>query len=181
MVASTNPVKVRATREAFKTMFPDLEFQLESLAVFSGVTDQPNGHAETMLGARNRAQAAQTARPDADFWVGIEGGVQDWGEEMSAFAWMLVRSVEQEGKSCTASFFLPHEVVRLVRSGMEMGEADDIVFNMNDSKRNQGASGILTHNIIDRAHLYRHALILALIPFKNDQLFANFAEDKDEA
>lgn len=40
----------------------------------SGVRDAPDGHAETMQGALNRAHAAAKARPGA-FGIGLEGGM----------------------------------------------------------------------------------------------------------
>ena len=172
VVGSTNPVKGRAALEAFQSMFPEQSFELQQIAVPSGVSVQPVGQEETLRGAQNRALAAQQALPEADYWVGLEGGVQEMGDDLMAIAWMVVRSRTRVGQSCTAGFYVPPEVARLVRAGMEVGEADDLVFHMNDSKRNSGASGILTHGVIDRAGLYGHALILALIPFKNEDLYA---------
>jgi inosine/xanthosine triphosphatase len=171
VVASTNPVKGQATLGAFSRMFPEAAFELEQVNVRSGVADQPMSHAETLQGAHNRALAARNAVPQANYWVGIEGGVEPLGIDLLGFAWMVVRSKTMTGKSCTASFLLPPKVTRLINSGVEMGKADDIVFQQTDSKRKQGAAGILTHNVIDRVMLYEHALVLALIPFRNEDLY----------
>jgi non-canonical (house-cleaning) NTP pyrophosphatase len=57
-----------------------------------------------------------------------------------------------------------------------LGEADDIVFGRSNSKQDNGAVGLLTDNVIDRAQLYEHAMILALIPFKNELLYAQQGE-----
>jgi non-canonical (house-cleaning) NTP pyrophosphatase len=38
-------------------------------------------------------------------------------------------------------------------------------------KQANGAIGILTGDVIDRTELYQHAVILALVPFKNDGLY----------
>ena len=70
VVASWNPVKVGAAREAFETLFPDSEIDVKSVDVDSGVSDQPESDDETRQGARNRAIRASDASPDADFWVG---------------------------------------------------------------------------------------------------------------
>jgi non-canonical (house-cleaning) NTP pyrophosphatase len=59
----------------------------------------------------------------------------------------------------------------LIRQGKELGEADDIVFSQNNSKQANGAIGILTGDVIDRTSLYEHAVILALAPFKNLELY----------
>jgi non-canonical (house-cleaning) NTP pyrophosphatase len=58
-----------------------------------------------------------------------------------------------------------------VRQGMELGDADDAVFGRSNSKQANGAVGILTGNVIDRAELYEQAVVLALIPFKNPELY----------
>ncbi len=172
VLSSLNPIKAQATLGAFQQMFPDLTFDLEQVNSSSGVSDQPMSHAETLAGACNRAENAQLIRPDADFWVGIEGGVEETNGQLSAFAWMVVKSHNLIGKSCSASFLLPPKVAQLVREGIEMGTADDIVFKMTNSKQQLGASGILTHQVINRSKLYEHALILALIPFKNLELYS---------
>ena len=64
----------------------------------------------------------------------------------------------------------------MIRQGKELGEADDIVFNRANSKQDNGAVGLLTDNVIDRAQLYEQAVILALIPFKNEALYVGTGE-----
>jgi non-canonical (house-cleaning) NTP pyrophosphatase len=58
VVASQNPVKVEATRRGFAKMFPQLALHVQSVAAVSGVRQQPLSDAETLQGARNRAQHA---------------------------------------------------------------------------------------------------------------------------
>jgi non-canonical (house-cleaning) NTP pyrophosphatase len=62
-------------------------------------------------------------------------------------------------------------VADLIRQGKELGEADDIVFGRNNSKQENGAVGLLTGDVINRAQLYEMAVILAFIPFKNLDLY----------
>ena len=54
---------------------------------------------------------------------------------------------------------------------MELGQADDVVFGATNSKQAMGAVGLLTGGLISRADLYRPAVLLALIPFKNAALY----------
>ena len=171
VVASSNPVKVQAVDNGFRRMFPGGAFDLVTVAAPSGVGRQPMSDAETLVGAQNRAENAAALAPEADFWVGIEGGVQARGSELAAFAWVVVRSRERVGKGRTGTFFLPPAVVELVRQGAELGEADDQVFGRSNSKQENGAVGILTGDVIDRTALYEQAVILALIPFKNEALY----------
>jgi inosine/xanthosine triphosphatase len=170
VVASQNPVKLQAALGGFQKMFPGEAFRVEGATAPSGVSDQPMSDDETLQGALNRAHNARTLSPQADFWVGIEGGCDDVGGELQAFAWIVVLADSRVGKSRTGTFTLPAEVARLVRQGVELGEADDRVFNRSNSKRGNGAIGILTQDVIDRTAYYEHAIILALVPFKNPDL-----------
>jgi inosine/xanthosine triphosphatase len=171
VVASTNPVKIRAATNGFQRLFPGSELNVVAVNVPSEVAQQPMSDEETLRGALNRSANAQAVHPHADYWIGIEGGIQPIGQEMTAFAWIVVRSREMIGKGRTGTFFLPPAVAELIRQGKELGEADDIVFGRANSKQENGAVGLLTDNVIDRAQLYEHALILALIPFKNETLY----------
>ncbi len=170
VVASTNPVKVQAALNGFQTMFAQHEFCAEGISAPSGVSAQPMTSHETLEGATNRATNVRQQRPDADYWVGIEGGVEEIEGQMEVFAWVVVLSTTRSGMSRTGTFHLPDEVIALVRQGIELGEADDIVFGRANSKQQNGSVGLLTNDVITRLTYYEHAVILALIPFKNEHL-----------
>jgi inosine/xanthosine triphosphatase len=171
VIASKNPIKGNAILRGFTTFFPAEEFQLISLDVPSGVSEQPVGDQETRQGALNRINAVKQVHPLADYWTAIEGGIDDTGYEMSAFAWIVIANNRNIGWSRSAAFYLPQKVAEFVRQGMELGHADDLVFGRSNSKQSNGAVGILTGNAIDREELYAHAVLLALIPFINPALY----------
>lgn len=171
VVGSGNPVKVEAVRTAFGRVFPGAGYRVEGVAVPSGVPDQPRGRAETREGARNRMEAVAERRPEADFWVGIEGGVLERDGAMFAFARICVRSGGRTGESSTGVFRVPGPVAERVRSGSELGAADDEVFGTEDSKRGQGAVGLLTGGAVPRAELYAQGVCLALPPFVHSDLY----------
>jgi inosine/xanthosine triphosphatase len=171
IIASKNPVKILAVRNGFEKMFPNQEFEFIGISVASDVADQPLSNTETFQGAKNRADNASNEIKDADFYFGIEGGIEHVNDEMEAFAWVVAKADGKYGKSRTATFFLPKQVVQLINEGKELGDADDIVFNRKNSKQESGAVGILTGDIIDRTNYYTEAVILALIPFKNIDLY----------
>ena len=115
------------------------------------------------------------------------GGVVDPTSSLACMAWMAVygkRTSQVLSWTCqvpisrdeisivpyswgiakTASFFLPPKITQLLReNGMELGDADDVVFSRNNSKHGSGTVGILTNGLIDRSKYYEHALILALV------------------
>lgn len=171
LVASTNPVKVAATLKGFQEMFPDETFEISGESYDSGVADQPINDAETLQGAKTRAiNASQTGT--AEYYVGIEGGIEDKDYAMEAFSWVVVRSGDgTTGMGRTGTFFLPPPIAALIRQGKGLGEADDIVFGRTNSKQKNGAVGLLTGDTITRSSFCTTAVILALIPFKNPTLY----------
>lgn len=170
-VASRNPVKIRAVVAAFRGMFPERVFDVAAVSVPSGAPDQPLSLRETMKGARIRAEKARAAAPASDFWVGIEGGIEDTALGMTCFACVHVLGRDgMSGLGQTAVFYLPREVAELVRGGLELGHADDRVFGRDNSKQASGAIGLLTDDLVDREAYYTHAVIMALVRFKNPNL-----------
>ncbi|MCP9763904.1 DUF84 family protein [Lacihabitans soyangensis] len=114
IVASKNPVKVKATQIGFESMFDQQKFVFEGVEVGSGVSDQPMGDEETFNGAYNRAVKAREQFSNADFWVGIEGGnIAHNPTEMEAMAWIVVLNQTKMGKARTAGFFLPKKCLVL--------------------------------------------------------------------
>ena len=173
VIASKNPVKINATLQGFKRMFPQESFKIEGISVPSQVSDQPKTDEETFRGAYNRAENASQAAPLNDFWVGIEGGVEESSHGMGTLAWVVIKSKDNKfGRGRTGTFFLPPKVAELVKQGKELGEADDIVFSRVNSKQDNGSVGILTDNVMNRTDFYAGAVILALIPFKNTVLYS---------
>lgn len=169
IVASKNPVKMKATQLGFESYFPIVE--INGINVESGVADQPMSDTETLAGASNRAGNAREKYLDADYWVGIEGGIEAGKNGYAAFAWIVILSDNKRGESRTTSFQLPLKVSELIEQGYELGVANDVLFKKENSKQKSGAVGILTNDIINRTELYKQAVQLALIPFLNPELY----------
>lgn len=171
LVGSKNPVKISCTEDAFTRAF-NSSFLVEGINASSGVPDQPIGNQETLLGAKNRALNSREIFPEANYWVGIEGGVEEDDTGMFAFAWIyILHNSGKSSQSKTGTFYLPAQVSELVKGGMELGKADDLIFNQENSKQQGGSVGILTKGVVNREEYYRQAIILALIPFLNKPLF----------
>ncbi|MDJ0916617.1 MAG: inosine/xanthosine triphosphatase [Woeseiaceae bacterium] len=169
IVASQNPVKLAATRQAFTTLFDGTDVEIIAQSAESGVADQPVSDAETRRGALNRASNASAAQPDADFWVGLEGGIEVIDDQLMAFAWMHVRGANGfVSQARTPSLPLPPGVKALVDQGLELGEANDRVFRTLNSKQGGGAFGLLTDGKLTRESVYAETVLLALMPFANE-------------
>ena len=158
-VGSLNPVKVGAVRAAIEhSALHTGVLEVEGFDVPSGVPDQPWGDLETRQGAIARAQRCADAYKAAhgelpEFAVGLEGGVltddlasvhpgvAGLASVLQCFAWMAVlRPKPVQGRPSwgfarTGSFEVPPRIVALMRSGMELGDADDKIFGELNSKQ----------------------------------------------
>ena len=179
-------MKIRAVMSVFTRAFSEVELHVCSIGVESGVPSQPTTERETQCGAVQRAreaaaQATKCFEGNADFSVGIEGGIREVQVKsrdgsvqstMECFAWTAVRRHDDRwGLSRTASVELPPVVSKLLREGKELGDAIDKTFDLKDSKRADGAVGALTRGLMNRTQYYEHALVLALVPFLNAHLY----------
>ncbi len=165
IVSSRNPVKLNAAHDAFSACFPDATIEVEGIDVDSGVSDQPMSDAETCRGAANRTLRAQETHPDADYWLGLEGGIEVIDEQYFASAWMRVLGRDgRVGMSRTPSLPLPPGIKQLVESGLELGDANDKVFSTVNSKHGGGAYGLLSEGRYTRQSIYAQTITIALIP-----------------
>jgi len=170
IVGSTNPVKVESVRRAFERAFGQSPC-IQGLAVPSGVADQPLTDEATRTGARNRARAVRQQQPEADFWVGVEGGVDYRHGYCEAFGWIAVRSERQECLARSAAFPLPETVGQRLRAGEELGPLIDQLFEEHNSKQKGGAIGLLSGGIVSREDLYFQPLLFALLPSMQPALY----------
>lgn len=123
VIASLNPAKVNAVKSAFLSAFPNTEFEFIGVSVSSGVAEQPMSNDETYQGAVNRVHNAIQAQSDADFYVGLEAGIED----SVTFAWMVIEANGQRGESRSASLMLPPAVLEKLEHANELGDVMDEV------------------------------------------------------
>ncbi len=171
LVGSCNPVKCAAVEEAFGLFFEPIEAL--GIAVPSGVPDQPIND-QTLVGARNRARGLQAVEEadQADYFVGIEGGIVEQVGRVFAFGGMCI--VDRRGHEALGSspyFELPSEVARQVLAGNELGVVMDKLTGQQNSKHRGGAIGHFTRGVMDRRALYVAGLVVALVPFLNRALY----------
>lgn len=171
IVASENPVKINATKQGFQRLYPEYELEVQGVSVPSDVSAQPMTDGETLHGAVNRAYNAEREMPDADYWVGIEGGIHYTMEGYIAFAWVVIQTKADDGKARTGTFLLPPKVTQLIDKGVELGHANDQVFAEHNSKQAGGAVGSLTNGVLGRTEYYEQAVVLALVPLFNSEMY----------
>ncbi|ASY74782.1 MULTISPECIES: inosine/xanthosine triphosphatase [Pectobacterium] len=163
VAATTNPAKIKAITLAFTDVFGAENCRIEGVDVDSGVPRQPLGSLETRTGARNRVMMARQVRPEADFWVGVEAGI----EESMTFAWMVIENAHLRGESRSASLVLPESILHGIREGRELGDEMERLTGVQNIKHKGGAIGVFTDGKLSRTSVYHQALLLALVPFHN--------------
>lgn len=173
LVGSENPVKIAAVKEAFSKFFNNVE--VVGMKVNSNVPDQPV-NMETFEGAKNRVLELMNINKEknlgAKFFVGIEGGIIEVYSRWFAFGGMCVG--DEKGRisfGTSPHFELPKSVVAELLRGVELGLVMDKIQGDNNTKQKHGAIGYFTKGVVDRKELYTHGLVMALIPFLNDELY----------
>ena len=107
LVGSTNPVKIAAVKTAFGKYFPDI--QVKGIKTNSGVSPQPVGE-ETFRGAKTRALSLVKIQ-QADYYVGIEGGIHQLDNKWFAFGCMCVMDKKKRIAFGTSPWFeLPSKI-----------------------------------------------------------------------
>ncbi len=175
LVGSRNAVKVEATKEAFSIYFNPAELEVEGIEVNSKVSNQPIED-ETFAGAKNRAlelKKINKARNfNAEFFVGIEGGIKKLFDRWFTFGAMCIMDDKGRVGYGTSPFFeLPSEITEELLKGVELGDVMDNLIGEKNTKEKQGAVGYFTKGVMDRKRYYVDGLILALIPFLNKDLY----------
>lgn len=170
-VGSQNPVKIKAAKQGLKAVWPKKIWEVSGVDVSSGVSDQPMSDTESIKGARTRARKA-IRKLNADFGIGVEGGLQKIGKNWFDSGWVVV--VDKKGKLGIASSIKAHtppKMVNMVKKGIELGDVDDMLFGRKNSKQAEGHFGLVTNNLITRTRGYKDAVIMALSRFINPSLF----------
>lgn len=170
-VGSNNPVKIKAAEDAFKTLWPDKAWDVKGIKVASGVSDQPMSDEVSIKGAGNRAKRTIDTL-NADFGVGLEGGLQRIGKRWFDCGWACVVNKKGEiGIASTVRIETPAKLMKLIKQGKELGEANDLYFKKKNSKQGQGHFGLMTNGTITRAEGYKDGLIMALTRFLHPEIW----------
>ncbi|MHA2290199.1 MAG: DUF84 family protein, partial [Promethearchaeota archaeon] len=75
LVASKNPVKIKATIDAFQLFFKDPLIDSKEVVVPTVNASQPIGESQTSEHSKLRVIKARETHKGYDYYVGIEGGV----------------------------------------------------------------------------------------------------------
>ena len=172
VIASKSPVKEQAVRSGVGVLFPEHEFAFECVSADSGVSSQPMSDEETRKGALGRIRHAKELSPGADIYIALEGGSADAYGDLHCFGWVVAESNGKQGFGRTFSFVIPPGVYELmIEKNLELSSAVDEFFLKSGTKTGTGLIGPLTDNKVTYTDWYVHAVISALLPFLNKELY----------
>src|SRR5205823_12910109 len=168
-VGSTNPAKVEAVRRTLARIAPACA--LEAIDVPSGITSMPLNDAELRAGALARARGA-LERSGAEIAFGLEGGATLDGER----SWLTghVIALARDGRLGEAAWgrmLLPPAATSRLIAGEELGDVIDDLFGRKESKRQTGAIGLLTENVVTRTDAFADLVAMACAPFLHPELY----------
>jgi inosine/xanthosine triphosphatase len=148
-VGSGNPAKLQPVREVAQKLFDAVE--VEGVEIPSGVSPQPKSDEETLRGALARAQGALLSG-EADYGVGIEGGIANLGGMWFGFTWVVVLDRRgRAGIACSARFALPPAVADGIAAGGEMSNVVDGLVGTECIGRKEGLMGLLSDGHVTRS------------------------------
>lgn len=175
LVGSTNPVKINAAKLALCQIFPEKNIECIGIHAPSMVPDQPMTEVETRQGAVNRVIYCQTLvdakEYSAELFVAMEGGVDNFEHGPATFAYIVVANAKQLSVGRSALLPLPSRIYHSLVAGEELGDVMDRLFNTKNIKQQGGAIGLLTQGHATRESIYTQALILAMAPLLNPELY----------
>jgi inosine/xanthosine triphosphatase len=169
-VGSTNPTKIKPVADIFSRNFKQVK--VVGVSVKSGVTEQPMTDDEMYQGALTRANNALYQVPDADYGVGVEGGLHKY-----SYGWFersLVVIVNREGKigiGSSGGLALPQKVVKLIHSGKTLEEAVDELCGTHKIGEGIGMFGVFTNSAVTRTEGVKHGVAFALARFLHPDLY----------
>ena len=174
-VGSSNPAKIKAVESALKKL--KIKASVRSCLVKTTVGPQPLSLKETLRGALERAHNAR-ALLSTDLGVGLESGIVSFPATISGYLnFQICAIIDRDGRvtlGTSPGFEFPTQAVRKVISG-EVAEFEVLMEKISGEKRigeKYGAIGFLTRNVVTRQDLGEHAVIMALIPRLNPELYS---------
>src|ERR1043165_5577608 len=173
---------VRASVARLATIDPDwANANVIARRVETNVPAMPLTDWQLMQGGQERAlgvrESLKSRRPEADIYVGLEGGFHSISIEGEWHTFLRGWAYATDGRDgtfgATPSISVPARLAKKVIEGRrQLGMVIDEVAGIKDVRSRQGAWGILSRDLVTRAMSFEVALVAAFAPFYNSELYA---------
>ena len=167
VIGSTSTPKISAVREVFGDFFREENIEIIALEVDSGVNKTPFSVEECILGGRNRIKKCQQQISDADYYIGIEGGILKTAEFLFLAPWAVIFKRSTKKESVGSGALVPLRTEFFSELGPKVEISDTMHHKMFDSKLIEqkkilGVGGLITKGLIKRHDQVCLALRVAL-------------------
>lgn len=162
-VATRNPVKLRAVRDAFAEWCRDIETNVRAIGPIERLPEQPLGE-QVSRGAIARAKAA-LAPKDADRGVGIEAGLSQLPGSDRWLSVQVCAIVDRDGEISLGvgpGYEVPARLREATLDGMPLRDGLRSILGVDDVE-NRGAIHHLSDGRLDRYELTLYAVRMALV------------------
>lgn len=170
-VGSTNKTKIDPVKDVFSRHFKNIK--VVGVKVSSGVSDQPKNDDQIYKGALNRATNALKSVKNAQYGVGIEGGIHQY-----SYGWFersLVVIIDKKGDigiGASGGLALPKKVVEKIQKGKNLEEAVDELFGTKEIGEGIGMFGVFTKGVVTRTSGVAHGVAFALARFLHKDIYS---------
>lgn len=161
VITSKNTTKLNVAKKALAAVLPNEQFDFVVLGL-EKEGGEPIGKSQIIGQIHDALTNARKDVPDAHFYICMEGGMEDDGNEMNETAYAVAESsTDRRATSSCSSFLVPNEVAKSVRSGKGFAESVNDFFKTNDTKA-KGFMNILTGGVLNKEDHYLQPVIIAL-------------------
>lgn len=153
IIGSKNLAKIEAVKQAFTLA----HFEFSAIDAPSKVSNQPFSDEETIIGAVNRATHA-LCQGQGQIGIGLEGGVQETSFGLFLCNWGALVTDQDERPIIAggARILLPDRIAEALKEGHELGPVMDQFTKKENIRSKEGAVGIFTAGLINRALMFTH-------------------------
>jgi inosine/xanthosine triphosphatase len=172
VVGSNNYPKRLAVETVFKNAFPDEFIYVKTVSVDSGVASHPINAEDALQGAINRAQGSFASEGNAQYYVGIEGGLLRVKKRAWEIGWVAISNDEGYiATALSAGIELKGQILEAILDGKELNDVLDDVYGIAKIGNSNGFYGLATNDLVTRQAAYEQGITFALAPFLHPELY----------
>ncbi|MCT4617012.1 MAG: inosine/xanthosine triphosphatase [Candidatus Gracilibacteria bacterium] len=172
-ITSTKEPKIQGIQDMinncpyFKDNLDNIEYVAHG--VDSGVSDMPMTMQEIMDGAKGRVDNLRKKVTDADYYFGIEGGVQQIVGKGYLGGVVYAENNAGKGHYGFSQFLeVPEEIMKKLLNGGDLGPIMSELSGIVNISNKQGSMGAWTDGMFTRKGEFEEASKAAIAPFYNE-------------
>lgn len=172
VLSSNNEAKRKAALQAIFEIFGAGNI-LRSIVAPSGVRATPLSHEECVLGASNRVDFIRSAYPDADYYIGAEGGLNMVAGKWFIGGWVVVENkqkVRHLGSSAWVE--MPDFLTKSIDADIPLSEVirpEHFPPDLYQRRETLGTNGLITQGVYSRVNEFNDALRVSLALFNLEE------------